>query len=86
MGYVTTEDWDSYGMRDTLELKSGDIIGCGSLEYLDTDRQIKRTNVCLFEKKLNPFGVSVDFFEKNSFIFEDVTLSINRNFKIDQII
>lgn len=86
MGHVTSEEWDSFGLVGTLELKSGDIIGCGSFEYLDSDRQVKRTNACLYGKNLNPFGVSVDFFEKNSFIFEDVTLSINRNFKIDQII
>jgi hypothetical protein len=46
----------------------------------------KRTNVCLFNGKLHPFGTSVEFYEKNSFLFENITNQINRDNQLTKIL
>lgn len=85
-GYVTNEEWDSYGFNSSLELPEGSIIGMGSMSYQDTDRTVKKTNVCLFRGKLHPFGTSFEFYEKNKFLFENITSQINRDKKITKIL
>lgn len=81
--FVTPMDW---GFNSNLELPQGAIIGMGSMSYQDTDRNIKRTNVCLFNGKLHPFGTSVEFYEKNSFLFENITNQINRDNQLTKIL
>ena len=85
-GYVTNAEWISYGFNSDLELPPSAIIGMGSMQYQDTDRQIKRTNVCFFNNKLHPFGTSVEFYEKNKTLFENITNQINRDKKITKIL
>lgn len=86
MGHTTEEEWSEYGFNSVLELPKGSVIGMASMSYQDTDRKIKRTNVCFFNKKLHPFGTSFEFYKRNSFLFEDITDQINRDKKITKIL
>lgn len=85
-GYVTDEEWSLYGFKSDLDLPEGAIIGMGSMSYLDTDKKIKKTNICFFNGKLHPFGTSFEFYEKNKFLFENITNQINRDKKITKIL
>lgn len=85
-GYITNQDWSLLGFNSKLELVKGDIIGMGSMSYTDIDRKIKRTNVCYWNKGLHPFGTSVEFYEKNNFLFENITNQINRDKQLTKIL
>ena len=65
------------GKVETLELKKGDII------------KIRSNNsemVCEFKGKQYIINSALQFFTKNDFLFNDVTLKIQRKIKLDSIL
>ncbi len=72
--------------RGDISLNTGDIIGmCSYAQTWDSSRY-QRVNMCFYNNKLHPIGLTKDFFIKNHKIFTNVTTERNRNKKIDEII
>jgi hypothetical protein len=73
-------------MSDKIGLIKSDIIGFGSMHYIDTYRQTKTTNLCFYKGKLYPVGLTKEFFEINSILFKDITAQIIRDKKLNKIL
>ena len=65
------------GKVETLELKKGDIIKI---------RMDGQQMICEFKGKEYIIHSSLQFFTKNDFLFNDVTLKIQRKEKLDSIL
>lgn len=86
VGLITP--WTSGYGEDTphLKIKAGEIIGFGSMPYVDTDRRTKRSNLVYYQDQINFISSSKQFFQINHKVFINITLKIKRNNKLNQII
>ncbi len=84
--------FESYGIYDLkdesrhISLKKGDIIGIGSMSYMDLDKKNKTINLCFHKNHPNPTKVSKEFFVVNNHIFKNITTEILRDKKINKIL
>lgn len=86
VGLITP--WTSGHDKDTphLAIKAGEMIAFGSIQFMDTDKKVKRSNIVYYKEQINFITTTRKFFDINIKVFTDITSQINRDNKINQII
>ena len=86
IGLITP--WNSGHYKDTphISIESGDIVAFGSMEFMDSDKKIKRSNIFYYKEQINFITTSRIFFDTNQKIFQNITSQINRDNKLNKII
>lgn len=89
IGYYTLGSYNNYGSKSSISISKDSIVGMGSMEYLDTDKQIKKTNIIFCDNKYTeryPTPMSKDFFDINTSIFQNITKEFLRDTKLNKIL
>lgn len=86
IGYYTVGSYNNYGSKSSIPISKDSIIGMASMKYLDTDKEIRRTNIIFCGEGRYPTPISKEFFDINPIIFQNITKEFLRDTKLNKIL